>query len=100
MRQSTFLRRVIRALMDAGYENFVVDFGDQRERVTSIAAAIKELKSVDDAYLTMSKDGQRSWIRVVWQGPDATYQEGEEIVADYTTNLEPVIGRLCAEAGE
>jgi hypothetical protein len=90
MKQSTFLRKALRTLVADGWTIERVD----GEQVTGVEAAIAECKAVDMANVTLGKGDQSAWLLVVWQGPDASYDEGEEIIADHTVNLEAVLAPL------
>lgn len=99
MKQSTYLRKVINALKNAGWILVSVDDGDGPQKVSGTAAAMEAVSAVEDAVLEFEKRTtgtavESSFIRVVWQGPDESYEEGEEIVSDYGMKLDSVISSV------
>lgn len=95
MKQSTYLRKVLNALVDAGYTiTGVDDGGDEKIAVGGIMDTMTAVKAVDEAYVFVAKGEEESWLRIIWQGPDATYQEGEEIISDYGVSLSPVLEKI------
>lgn len=108
VRQSTYLRRILKEAIRQGWSlDFVDNGGDEDERVpvTTPNQAVKECKAVDCAHVFLRRAAdpdlapplqaeQCAWIFVVWQGPDDKYPEGEEIASDYTVNLNSVFEAL------
>lgn len=99
MRQSTFLRSALRALMSAGWYVRVAD-NVQIDGKRSIASVLSDVMDVarELDYLTIRvrklDESESGTLFIVWQGPDNTYEDGEEIIADYSMNLDPVLGPL------
>jgi len=85
------IRQTIRALRAAGYELTEVFDGEDRVLVQTEADALDAITAVEDAYLFVTHSADpvpHTWVRFVL-GNDP-----EEVVCDYTTNLEDVIGPL------
>jgi len=108
IKQSTFLRRALKALIADGWTLRAVDVpGEAMTKVSTVSEAIKEVAAVDSAVIRLLRNRQqnvasdvpvegdeRGWILAVWQGPDATYKYGEEIISDHSTNLSAVLDPL------
>lgn len=96
MRQSTFLRKALRALRASGWKvSGVDDGGDTVERVTTLRDVMTAVRATDESHVILRHDdGRKAWLRIIWQGPDATYAYGEEIISDYTISLTDVIDPL------
>lgn len=79
------IQQTIRALVADGWQlDRVYDGGDEDQPVTTEPAAIEAITAVDDAYLHVKRGDETGWVRfVLGNAPD-------EVVSDYTTNLEAV----------
>lgn len=83
------IRQTIRALRAAGYAlDSVNNGGDDNEPVTTEEEAIAEATASDSAALYVTRDGESSYVYFVL-GNDP-----EEVVCNYTVDLEPVLGPL------
>lgn len=83
------IRQVIRALVKAGYAlDSVDDRGDEPEPVRNETEALEAITAVDDAFLIVTREGEKSWVRFVL-GNDP-----EEVVCNHTTDLEHVLDPL------
>lgn len=86
------IRQVIRALRAAGHTLLLVDDGGEEITVTTEKAAIEAITAVDQAHLYVTLPGGEStgWVFfVLGNDPD-------EVVCDYTTNLDPTIDDLTS----
>lgn len=91
------IEQVIRALRAAGWElDFVCD-GEEDVPVKTELEATEEVLAVDDAYLNVKREfDETGQVRRA----DTGYvyfvmgNDPDEVVCDYTTNLESVIGPL------
>jgi hypothetical protein len=92
MRQSTYARTILRALARAGWTVTGHDVAEHDAAITTPAETMALLTNVDDlhVYVEHPTRGQ-SFLYFVWQGPDATTPDGEEILADYGEKLEALI---------
>lgn len=87
---SAAIRQIIRALLAAGYTLDGVHDGEEVVPVTNEKEAVEAITAVDVArlYLNDPKGGPLSHILFVLGN------EPEEVAADYTVDLEPVLGPL------
>lgn len=90
MKQSTFLRSALRALVNDGWK--LVDI--EGVPAGSVDSVVKEARQYDHAVIDVEKDGKTSFLLIVWQGCDDTYQDGEEIISDYGMKLDAVLSPL------
>lgn len=99
VKQSTYLRRVLNALHCEGWSLRVrnEDTGEL-DPIVSVSGAIKAAKDLDECQIFVTRNEERGWLFIVWQGPDATYPNGAEVISDYTVNLESVIHPIWQEA--
>jgi hypothetical protein len=83
VKQSTFLRLALQALLVAGWTL------PKRWTVDDI------LKHDVDAFdVHLRRGEERAWLFIVWQGPDDKYEPGEEIISDHSINLCDVLDPL------
>lgn len=82
------IRQTIRALRAAGYGLASVYDREEDTEVTTETEALKLITDLDDAYLFVRRDGKRSWVRFV-MGNDP-----DEVIADHTVDLSPVLDPL------
>jgi len=96
IKQSTLLRRVLSALIDNGWSFTFLDDGETRTPVANISDVMKLFRNLDECHVFIEKvsTNERSWLRLIWQGPDNGYPHGEEIVSDHGVNLSSVIDPL------
>ena len=87
------MKAVINSLLEAGYALGVND--GEEETVTNSRdpdEVFAAMKTTDQDYLLARKptasDAQSGWVRFIYGN------EGHEVVNDYTTNLEPVMGPI------
>lgn len=91
------VRRVVRDLLKAGYQLFVVDndwAGEEANTsINNSAESLERLFDVDDEYLYVAPKGFKqiagrgtgTWVRFVFGN------DGWDVICDYTTNLEGII---------
>jgi len=61
-----------------------------------IASVIEALKECDESTLWLQlPNGKRCAVSIIWQGPDDTYQQADEIVADYAGP--PILDEIWTE---
>lgn len=86
------IQQVIRALQDAGWQLHYVNDGEGRVKTSTEQRAVDAITAVDQAwcYFKRTVDGteQHGYVFFVL-GNDP-----EEVVCDYTTNLDPTVGDL------
>ena len=85
---SAAIRQTIRALRAAGWELDFVRDGEEDIPVTDENKAIKDLTAVDQSYLNVKRGEVTGYVFFVL-GNDP-----EEVICDYTTNLDPTISDL------
>jgi len=85
---SAGIRQVIRALRKAGWELAYVENGEETERVKTEPEAVEIATATDLAWIHFSRGDERGWVFFVL-GNDP-----EEVVNDYTTNLDPTVDEL------
>jgi hypothetical protein len=87
------IRQVIRALVASGHTPFAVNDGEETIHVKNETEAIEAITAVDCAHLYVQlPDGKTNgWVFFVL-GNDP-----EEVVCDYTTNLDPTVEALTAK---
>lgn len=90
-------RYTIERLVNDGYELAVVDEeGDEPlERSTAIDKTLDMLGECDTEWLYVFKIGAKErlgWVRFIYGNGNS----GFDVVSDYTTNLEPVMGRVTS----
>lgn len=86
------IRQTIHALRDAGWElDFVCD-GEEDIPITDENKAIADLTAVDQSYLNVkrTRDGQEVTGHVFF----VLGNDPDEVICDYTTNLDPTISDL------
>lgn len=85
------IQQTIRALKGRGYVLVQVFDGEDTIPVQTETEAVDAVMAVDDATLTVAEGtptGPKGWVRFVLGN------EPEEVVCDYTINLESVLGPL------
>lgn len=82
------IRQTIRALRDAGWELASVNDREEDLKVTNEAEALAAVTAVDEAFLYVTKGDQRGYVFFVLGN------EPDEVICDYTVNLESAIGPL------
>lgn len=88
------IKQTIQALLKAGYKLSKVYDGEEDIPVTTETEATEAITAVDDATLWIGEGVgflSAGWIRFV-MGNDP-----DEVICDYTTNLDPVITPLMNE---
>lgn len=88
------IEQVIRALRAAGWELDYVDDREEETLVTTEPEAIAAIMAVDEAFLHLKK---REANGVVYETGYLFFVLGndpEEVVCDYTTNLDPTVDEL------
>lgn len=99
MKQSEYLRLMLEALTETSWKlAFGDDGGDEQVKLASVDDAMQMAKSVEMSHIFFRRDdwpakpaGRAEYICVIWQGPDETYQQGEEIISDCTLEIGCVI---------
>ncbi len=82
-------RQLITDGIAAGYTIAVHNGEEQFAKSTDVDALVKEMFSVDEEHLIFYKDGKRfGWVWMVYGN------SGYDVVADYTTNLEPIMEKV------
>lgn len=102
MRQSTYLNKVIAKLYEAGYWISGVSDGEVLTRFKGTTPLVKRkelamnvIKSVEDGVIYFENSNSvTGYLVIVWQGPDETYEDGEEIVSDHTVNFSDIINSI------
>lgn len=82
-RQSDWLQLFLETAIAHGLEIFGVDH-EHFEPVHTVAEAIEASRACDECTIWLALRGRRFPVAIVWQGPDDTYQQADEIVADYS----------------
>lgn len=83
------ITQIVRALDKTGWTPTYVDYGDGESVGThGVQETVDEVMAVDDAFVIVQRGTGDGWVRFV-MGNDP-----EEVVADYTLNLEDVIGPI------
>jgi len=95
-KQSTWARKAIANLIGAGWTPNNKGLGHSQK------ALMAELMNRDEFRLFLRRVNsvgkpEHAWVWFVWQGPDETTPNGEEIIADYTINLDDILEPLAAE---
>jgi hypothetical protein len=95
IRQSTYARNVLLALVAAGFTTFRTDIDGQTYEGGDVDKVMADVKDVECCYVgvTNPTTDETGWVFFVWQGPDEHYADGDEIVSDYTMNLDRIIKR-------
>ncbi len=92
MKQSTFARKVLKALEAHDWKFRIEDDNIGYVTRNTIPEVMKFLKSVDELNVRCFKENLPwSFLYFVWQGPDAIYPEGEEILCGHTASLSSII---------
>jgi methylaspartate ammonia-lyase len=85
------IQQVIRALKLAGWEPYEVDDGgDENEKVTNETEAIDAVMAVDAAHMLFKRQEPFDTGYVFF----VLGNDPEEVVCDYTTNLDPTVDEL------
>lgn len=93
-------RKVVRGLLEAGYELNIDNGGDDWEIAWSrdFDTVVCAMFATDDEYLVCRKeDEQKGWVRFIYGN------QGWEVINDYTVNLEPIlepINQYCDRLSE
>lgn len=90
-------KRCVRDLLKAGYSLAIDNGGDDNEStppMRSFKAVMAAMSDTDDEYLFVFNSHQKSkkpfgWVRFVYGN------DGWDVISDYTTNLENVLGPVC-----
>jgi hypothetical protein len=92
MRQSTYARRVLRALRTAGWTVTGDDVNGPNSPATTeqVMDTLQNVEAVT-VYVRHTETGAESFLFFVWQGPDVEYPDGEEILSDYGMKLDALI---------
>lgn len=99
MRQDTYLRHVLATAYRHGWAliglddggDDIIDLAPMKPAVAQFAAQ-RHAVNVDSCTLMFRHDdGGMAWAWVIWQGPLDTYPDGDEVIADHSSNLTPVI---------
>lgn len=102
MRQTTFVKTVLRLAINAGWTIAGVDDGeeeDMRPDYTPTTATNRAMETDEATILLRHPDRENlAALFVVWQGPIASYPRGEEAVNDYTVSLDDVMEAAYAMA--
>lgn len=103
MKQSTFLKKALRAIVADGWEIVSVDADGEAivSGAMSVKSAVAAAGEVDECHINVQRKTltgvERNWLYIVWQGPDATYADGEEIISDHGVGLSGYIDPLYSE---
>lgn len=98
MKQSTFARKVLKAVVANGYKLHIIDDFESQTKDATVTEVMDFLKSVDQLDISCTKpDCQASFLSFIWQGNDESYSEGEEILSDHGVSLSSIIDPLYAE---
>lgn len=83
------ITQIVRALDKAGWIPTRVDYGDGEYVIAhGVPETVDEVVAVDDAFVIVQRGTRDGWVRfVLGNDPD-------EVVCDYTVNLEDVIGPI------
>lgn len=100
--ERAIVRRVVRDLLDAGFELGTDAEGeDEKPRTTKQAQILPRLMQVDDEHLLIFKPGRTdndprpdSWVRFVYGN------DGYDVISDYTTDLDDVLKGSLALSDE
>ena len=98
--QSDWVRAYLTAAFAAGWVVAEVQAGDEPYAVAdhspdTLTAAFAD---VEDMWVGLRQPGGgRSFLWFVWQGPDATYPDGDEVLADYGVTLDTVVEKVAAD---
>jgi hypothetical protein len=80
-------REILTALADAGYRMIGVDYMDgEAVKVSSVEEAVAEVMAVDIAAVIVGGPTGRGWVQFVLGNGDPL-----DLVANFTTDLDPVI---------
>lgn len=85
---SAGIRQVIRTLKADKWELDSVWDGEESIPVTTETAAVDGVMAVDMAHIYFKRDGEQGWVYFVLGN------EPDEVVNDYTTNLDPALTTL------
>lgn len=87
------VRRVVRDLVAAGYALDYVYNYEADVKVKNQKEAVHAITETDESFLHVTKDGESAgWVRLVPCNP-----EPEDVIADYTVNLDKVIDPIIDE---
>ena len=97
--EQDIVTRTVHALLTAGYQLNVNNGGDDDELphyTDKAEAVLAVLMDTDDEYLLARKpfSGDTKWVRFVYGN------DGWDVINDYLTSLESVIGPICDYASE
>lgn len=102
IKQSTYLRRVIRAMRAReGWKLTGASNGEEWKKDPTEREAIEMTQEADEGAIRFRHETHgRVTLAIVWQGPDATYEAGEEIVSDYSASTEEGMDAITAAIRE
>lgn len=104
MLQSAFLRLVLAGAMADGWRLSTLEEENSNDAgaivpMDAADVAVDMSRRLDRSYLFLERTGEEmAWIFIVWQGDDATYEHGEEIVSNYLMALDPYVQAAYKEA--
>jgi len=98
MLQKTYLRKLLTECLSEGWTIYAVDNGEEWiVKAWTPTTATNEATSTDVAWILLKRGNETGTLALVWQGPIATYPQGEEVVSDYSLSMESVIDKLDAK---
>lgn len=97
MKQSTFARKVLTALLADGWTFKQVDFGEGNLRVRTVDDVMKFFEESFELRIQVQKGKKFSFLYFVWQGSDQEILCGEEVLSDYGMSLDYIISPLYKE---
>lgn len=100
MKQSTYARRVLKALEAQGWTFRIEDDSFKAENRHTVPQVMSFLNSVDELNVDCFKENKASFLFFVWQSQNETYPEGEEILCDHGVSLSSIIDPLYEEVSK
>jgi len=98
--ETQIIKATINTLLSAGFEVSVFD-GEEIvvERLVAPDMIFEAMKTTDEDYLRVYMRGDRSavvwgWVRFIYGN------DGTDVINDYSTNLESIMGRIFAMIDE
>lgn len=91
-KQSEWVHAYLTAVLAAGWSVVEVQSGDAPHDCPRTAdGLVAAFCEGEDLWVGVQNGGKRSFLWFVWQGPDATYPDGDEVLADYGVTLDTVV---------
>lgn len=104
MTESAYLRRLLPAILAAGWTIKNVNNGEEVIEIidNNVHKTVVEAKSTDLSHINFFRadSSEKGWLFLVWQDPhDKDPDLAAELVNDMTMNLSDVVDKLNAEIG-